>query len=72
MLQLLHSKTKTQDMKQLSYPESLEAEAVATFDSANHIKEVRSEDEWHALSAHAKEVLPVAQDVTEVDVKQVP
>lgn len=55
-----------------SYPKSLKAEAVATFNPAHDIKEVRCEHEWYPLSAHTKKVLPVTQDVTKVDVKQVP
>lgn len=54
-----------------SYPESLKAEA-ATFNPAHDIKEVRREDERYPLSAHTKKVFPVSQDVTKVDVKQVP
>ncbi len=55
-----------------SHHEPLKVEAVASFDPAHDIQEVRCEDEWYTLPAHAKEVLPVTQDVTEVDVKQVP
>lgn len=55
-----------------SYPELLKVEAVATSDPAHDIQEVRREDERHSLSAHAQKVLPVSEDVTEVDVKQVP
>lgn len=54
-----------------SYPESLETEA-ATFNPAHDIKEVRCEDERYSLPAHTKKVFPVSQDVTKVDVKQVP
>lgn len=55
-----------------SHPEPLKAEAVAPFNPAHDVQEVRREDKWNTLPVHAKEALCVAEDVTKVDVKQVP
>ncbi len=55
-----------------SHLELLKVEAVAPFGSAHDIHKVRREDKWYTLPVHAKEVFPVAQDVTKVNVKQVP
>lgn len=54
-----------------SHPEVLKVEAVAPFDPAHDVQEVRCEDKWDTLPVHAKEMLCVAQDVAKVDVKQV-
>lgn len=55
-----------------SYPKPLKVEAVATIDPAHDIQEIRCEDERCSLPFYAKKVLPVTQDVSEVNVKQVP
>lgn len=52
--------------------EPLEVEAVATFDPAHDIQEVRCEDEGYTLPFHAKEMLLVSQDVAKVNVEKVP
>lgn len=62
----------TTHMIRSTHPEPLKVEAVAPFAPAHDIQEVRCEDERYPLPAHAEEALPVTQDVTEVDVKQVP
>lgn len=55
-----------------SHPEALKLEAGAILDPSHDKQEVRRQHEGHALPLPAQEALGVAQDVAEVDVKQVP
>lgn len=55
-----------------TYHKSIKVEAVVTLNSAHDVQEVRSEDERHALPLHTPEQLSVSQNVTKVDVKQIP
>lgn len=42
-----------------------------TLNAAHDIQEVGSEDKRHTLPLHAQKLLPVSQNVTKVDVKQI-
>lgn len=68
----IQTERQTDRQARHSHPKPLKLETVVTFDPSHDIQEVRCQDKWNALPLPAQEALSVAQDVAEVDVKQVP